>query len=164
MTSTLASRLALLTLLLSLIALAFALYSQHVLGMRPCAWCVLQRLILALVAACSALSLWALQSKNRMYPRLSLLLNTALSLSGIAAAWYQYTVAAQLFSCDMTLADQIMTQSGLEAGLPWLFGIYATCMDARVDLFGIEYALWGLVLFLVSSILSLIALVSLRKA
>ena len=42
-----------------------------------------------------------------------------------------------------------MTQSGLESQFPSLFGIYATCMDARVELLGVEYALWGMGLFAV---------------
>lgn len=72
-----------------------------------------------------------------------------LSISGIAAAWYQYTVAAKMLSCDQTFADRFMTGIGLDGGVPWLFGIYATCMDAVVPVLGIEYALWSLALFVI---------------
>jgi len=67
-------------------------------------------------------------------------------------------VAAVQFSCEQTFADRFMSGSGLDAALPWLFGIYATCMDARVDLLGIEYTLWGLGLFAVITVLSVVAL------
>ena len=70
-------------------------------------------------------------------------------LSGIAAAWYQYSVAANMLSCDQTFADRFMTGIGLESAVPWLFGIYATCMDAKVPVLGIEYALWSLALFVI---------------
>ena len=40
-----------------------------------------------------------------------------------------------------------MTQTGLETAIPALFGIYASCMEARVKVFGLEYAYWSLLLF-----------------
>ncbi|MFT0531832.1 disulfide bond formation protein B [Castellaniella hirudinis] len=139
--------------LLCLAAVGVALVSQHVFGMRPCAWCVLQRLILLAIAAVCGLAGtgWGAAWARRAGAALGL----ALSLSGVVAAWYQYTVAAHAFSCAQTFADVFMTQSGLDAALPWLFGIYATCADARVSLLGVEYALWGLLLFVVSGLLAL---------
>ncbi|MDS1141496.1 disulfide bond formation protein B [Pusillimonas sp. SM2304] len=143
--------------LLCVAALTFALISQHVFDMQPCAWCVLQRLVFATIALVCWLGLLA----GRLAPvlhRAAALLVLALSVGGVMAAWYQYTVAAKMFSCDMTFADRFMVQSGLDANVPWLFGIFASCMDARVDLFGIEYALWSLGLFAVIGILGLAAL------
>jgi hypothetical protein len=67
-----------------------------------------------------------------------------LHLAGVTAAIYQAQVASQSFSCAQSLADQWMTKTGLESALPWLFGIYASCMDARITLLGIEYAYWSL--------------------
>ena len=69
----------------------------------------------------------------------------------MVAAWYQYSVAAKMLSCDQTFADRFMTGIGLDGGVPWLFGIYATCMDAMVSVLGIEYALWSLALSSCSS-------------
>ena len=132
--------------LLCLSALAIALYSQHVLGMRPCAWCVFQRL-LALLAAGIALAGLALSVKRPAVERWALALAGLTGLGGMAAAWHQYTVAAQQFSCAQTLADRWMTGMGLDTAVPWLFGIQAGCMEARVHLLGVEYALWSLALF-----------------
>lgn len=137
--------------LLCLLAVIFALISQHYLGMRPCAWCVLQRFILLFIALFCFLA-----STNILKAWLSnLLAIIALlgSLSGIAAAWYQYSVAAEMFSCAQTFADKFITTSGLDIVMPWLFGVYASCMDAKVSLFGIEYAIWGLMLFIACTIL-----------
>lgn len=133
--------------LLSLLALAIALLSQHVFGLRPCAWCVFQRLLLIFIVLGSLVGYAALLYKKRVLALVARLLIIITAIGGIAAAWYQYTVAAKLFSCDMTLADRVMTQSGLESTLPWLFGIYASCMDAAVSLLGLDYAIWGLLLF-----------------
>lgn len=132
---------------LCLAAVGIALMSQHMFNMQPCAWCVLQRLILLAVAAVCGLAStgWGLAWVRRLGAALA----AALALSGIVAAWYQYTVASQAFSCAQTFADQFISGSGLDAALPWLFGIYATCADARVSLLGMEYALWGLGLFVV---------------
>lgn len=141
--------------LLCIAAVLVALVSQHVFGLQPCAWCVLQRLTFVLIA----LVCWAGLLAGRIAAvarRIAGLLVALLSAGGVLAAWYQYTVAAKLFSCDMTFADKLMVGSGLDAGMPWLFGIFATCMDARVDLLGIEYALWALGLFVLTGVLGLI--------
>ncbi len=142
-----------LTALLCLAAVGFALVSQHVFGMQPCAWCVLQRLILLAIAAVCGLAGtgWG----SAMVRRLGAALAGLLALCGITAAWYQYSVASQSFSCAQTFADRFIAGSGLDAALPWLFGIYASCMDARVRLLGVEYALWGLMLFVLCALLAL---------
>ncbi|MBF6616301.1 disulfide bond formation protein B [Pollutimonas thiosulfatoxidans] len=141
--------------LLCITAVAIALVSQHVFGLQPCAWCVLQRLVFILIA----LLCWGGLLAGRVTAlarRAAGLLVTLLSVGGAMAAWYQYTVAAKMFSCDMTFADRFMVGSGLDANVPWLFGIYATCMDARVNLLGVEYALWSLGLFVVIGVLGLV--------
>ena len=128
-----------------LASVVFALFSQHVLGMLPCAWCVFQRLIFIVIALVCLLVNF---SGSVIYQKVLTLIAAALSVGGIIAAWYQYSVASVSFSCDMTFADVFMSrQTGLDAAVPWLFGIYATCMDAAVDLFGVEYAVWALLLF-----------------
>ena len=142
--------------LLCIAALAIALVSQHVFNMRPCAWCVLQRLVFVGIAAACWLGLLA-GRMAAVWRRIAAGAVVLLSIAGAVAAWYQYTVAAHMFSCDLTFADRFMTQSGLDAHVPWVFGIFATCMEARVDLLGIEYALWSLGLFVVIGVLALAA-------
>ena len=146
-------RLLLLIAVVCFAAVGVALVSQHVFGMPPCAWCVLQRLIylaigvVALAGACAG-----------AIARACAALCALLGVGGVAAAWYQYDVAAQMFSCDQTFADRFMSGSGLDGAIPWLFGIYATCMDAAVQVLGVEYVLWSLALFAVLVIAALWAL------
>ena len=134
-------------------AVVFALICQHAFGMRPCAWCVFQRLIyLGIAALC-----W-LTVAVRRWSVISFLLSVIVPLAAIGgamAAWYQYDVASEMFSCSFTFADRFMINSGLGTKLPWLFAVQAGCMDAKVNLLGIEYALWSLMLFLVIAILGI---------
>jgi disulfide bond formation protein DsbB len=145
---------------LCLAAVAIALISQHVFNLRPCAWCVLQRLIYLCVAVVCWLGVLLKQVPTLR--RLAALLALLLCGAGAMAAWYQYDVASQLFSCSQTFADRFMVGLGLDAHAPWLFGIFASCMDAQVKILGIEYAIWSLGLFCVLGLMSLVAL--LRRA
>ncbi|ANY16023.1 disulfide bond formation protein B [Bordetella pseudohinzii] len=147
-------RLLLLIALFCFGAIGLALISQYAFDMAPCAWCVLQRLIylgigiLALVAAYAP----------PLASRLGALLIAVLSACGVAAAWYQYSVASKMLSCDQTFADRFMSASGLDGALPSVFGIFATCMDAAVSVLGIEYAIWSLALFVVVFFMAIAAL------
>jgi protein dithiol:quinone oxidoreductase len=70
-----------------------------------------------------------------------------LGLFGVAAALYQNLVAAHLPSCDMTLADRIISGLGVDALAPELFEVRASCADAAVKLMGVPYELWSCLLF-----------------
>lgn len=141
--------------LLSLLATGgflFALFSQHVLGMQPCAWCILQRMICLAIALAAGLGWWAWRRQRIAATAAGLA--GLFALGGMTAAWYQHTVAAQQFSCDLSLADRVVSGSGLDAALPALFGIYATCADSSVDLAGVRYELWTFALFALFAVLS----------
>ena len=155
---TLPSRLLKITAIICILAVAFALFSQHVLGMRPCAWCVLQRVILLAIAAVCLIAAYL-----PLLPKLMSVLAAALAASGVLAAWYQHTVASEMFSCAQTFADKFISNSGLDILMPWLFGVYATCMDAKVKLLGIEYAIWGLIIFVICLILIALSIISRRN-
>ncbi|SOE49591.1 Periplasmic thiol:disulfide oxidoreductase DsbB, required for DsbA reoxidation [plant metagenome] len=139
---------------LSLGAVGIALVSQYAFDMPPCAWCVMQRLI---YLAIGGLCLLGLLLPAGLARRALASLGVLLAASGVLAAWYQFNVAAKLFSCDQTFADRFMTSIGLDAAVPWLFGIYASCMDAVVHVLGIEYAIWSLSLFVVLGLLLILA-------
>lgn len=143
--------------LLCMAAVGAALISQHAFDMPPCAWCVFQRLLFLGIAVIAWLG--ALGGRFcTVTPRVAGALAAIGAAGGVVAGWYQHTVAAQMFSCDRTFADHFMGYSGLEAGIPWLFGIYATCMDAQVKLFGVEYVFWAIALFVIVAILGVMAL------
>ncbi|HLS17926.1 MAG TPA: disulfide bond formation protein B [Paenalcaligenes sp.] len=145
-------------LIIGLLAFLIALFAQHVLGMAPCAWCVFQRLIL-LVACFFALLAFITHQKqyNKTATTIGLLLviNT---ITGMVSSWHQYTVAANQFSCALTFADKAITQLGLDRAWPKVFGIYASCMDAKVNFLGLDFALWSFNLFIVLTAAGLAAL------
>ena len=129
---------------LSILAVALALVSQHAFGMEPCPWCVLQRVIfLAIALACGIGALWTSQTGRRVAASLVFLL----SACGVAAALWQHFVAAASSSCNLTLADKIVSGLMLDSLLPDVFSPRASCADAAVNLFGLPYEFWSLGLF-----------------
>ena len=129
----------------SLAAVAIALVSQHAFDLQPCPWCVLQRLIFVLIALLALAGLAARSAPARRGVAFGLLL---LCGAGIAAVLWQHFVAAASNSCNLTLADRILSGSGLAALLPAVFEARATCADAAVNLLGVAYEFWGLALFI----------------
>ena len=131
-------------------AVAAALVSQHVYGMQPCPWCVLQRLVfLAVAGACAIGLVW----RSRLGQSLSAAVGLALSACGGAAALWQHFRAAASASCNLTLADQIV--SGwlhLDSLWPEVFSPRASCADAAVSLLGVPYDLWSLAAFVLMAL------------
>lgn len=130
--------------LVSVLAVGFAVFTQQVWDMRPCPWCVLQRLIflaIALVCVVCAFMPWR-------RARLTLSIATlVLSSAGILAAVYQHEVAAKQFSCNLTFADTLVTALRLESLWPAMFKVTATCAEAAVSLLGVPFEYWSLALF-----------------
>lgn len=141
----------------SLASVAMAVFSQHRWEMQPCPWCILQRLIfigigvLSLMAACLPPRGNTL---TRLAGRLLAVLVALLAASGAAAALYQNQVAAKSDSCDMTLADRIISGIGVDARWPDMFEVRASCADAAVSLMGVPYELWSLLLFVLMGALA----------
>ncbi len=130
--------------LLGLGAVGVALVSQHRFGIQPCPWCVLQRLVFLLIAAAALLGLvWRSATGRRVAAGIALLL----ALCGAAAALWQHFVAAAAASCNLSLAERIISALGLDESLPSVFMALASCADAAVKLAGLPYELWSLLLF-----------------
>ena len=150
------------TALVCIGAVAAALVSQHVFDMQPCPWCVLQRvLFLAIALACGLGLLW----RSRVGRLVSTALALLLAAAGIAAALWQHFQAAASASCNLTLADKIV--SGflqLDSLLPDVFSPRASCADAAVNLLGVPYDFWSLALFvLLDGVLTLVLIKTLRR-
>jgi disulfide bond formation protein DsbB len=140
-------------------ALAIALVAQHGFNVKPCPWCVMQRGIFLLIGAVAALG-WLLKS-SRAVRRLVFGLVTLLALAGLASAYYQHEVASKLASCDMTLADRVITALGLEEAWPPVFMVTASCAEATAyRLLGLPYEVWSALLF---AALLVAGLLGLRK-
>ena len=140
-------------------AVAAALVSQHVYGMQPCPWCVLQRAIF-LAISLAALAGLLLPGVLR---KLTLAILVLLAGSGVAAALWQHFVAAASASCNMTLADRIISALTLDEHLPEVFMATATCADAKVNLFGLPYEAWSGALFVVALLIGLKLLLARRS-
>ena len=133
-----------LTLAVCLGAVVAALVSQHAFDMQPCPWCVLQRLIFVALALVAVLGLlWP----SRLGRRVAASIGVVFAALGAAAALWQHVVAAKSASCNLTLADRIVSGSQLDALLPQVFAATASCADAAVQLFGVPYEYWSLGLF-----------------
>lgn len=136
-------------------ALGLAWVLQHRFDYQPCPWCVLQRLLastIALVAMLGAVApgVWA--------PAVASALAAMLSLSGVAVALYQHQVAAQSASCNLTLADRIISTLGLADLWPAMFEATARCDEADRPWLGLPFSLWGAALFVVLGVGALVAL------
>ena len=144
----------------SLAAIGAALVSQHVFDMQPCPWCVLQR---AVFAAIALVALVGALLRQRLVQACALLATELLATAGAAAALWQHFVAKSSSSCNLTLADRIVSGLQLDALAPEVFAPRASCADAAVDLLGLPYEFWSLGLFAALSAAAIWTLVRLLQ-
>lgn len=126
---------------LCIAAVGAALVSQHIFGMDPCPWCILQRLIFVAIAVVCLVGF--------VSTRIAGVLVAVLSLCGISAALWQHFKAAASSSCALTVADQIVIATKLDSLWPDVFLARASCADAAVSMMGIPYDFYSLALFIV---------------
>ncbi len=138
--------------LLCLGAVGAALFTQYAWDMQPCPWCILQRLQFVVIAVLALAG--AFLPGRIAFAGLAALT----AASGVAAALYQHFVAAKSSSCNLTLADKIVSGLGIDRALPQVFEVKASCADAAVDLLHLPYEFWSLGLFVVAIGMSLLAL------
>jgi disulfide bond formation protein DsbB len=138
------------TALACIASVAGALVTQHVYGMQPCPWCVLQRVVFLVIAvACIVGLLWRSAAARRGCASLGVLL----ALCGAGSALWQHFVAAASASCNLTLADKIVSRwLQLDQLLPDVFEARASCSDAAIDLLGVPYDFWSFALFVLIAI------------
>ncbi len=141
-------------------AVVAALISQHGFDMQPCPWCVLQRAIFCAIALAALIGwMWRAGAGRVLAGGLVLLL----SLSGVAAALWQHFQAAASASCNLTLADKIISALKLDSLLPAVFLATANCVDAAVNLLGVPYDFWSLGLFALLALAGLRALLPAQR-
>jgi protein dithiol:quinone oxidoreductase len=139
-------------------AVATAVALQYTFGMQPCPWCILQRVIYLAVALTAVLGLlW----RSRAGLFVSATLVALLAACGMAAALWQHFVASSAASCDLTLAERVVSALRLDEHWPQVFTAYASCKDAVVKLLGVAFELWSLALF---ALVLLVAIRVLRRA
>jgi len=130
--------------LASLGSVAGALVAQYHFNMQPCPWCILQRVLFVLIGLVAAVGVLAPVALLR---RLLGGLIGLLAVGGGAAALWQHFVAAKSASCDLTLADRIVSGLKLDATWPQLFEVRASCADAIASILGVSFDFWSLALF-----------------
>ena len=126
------------------LAVGFALFAQYVLDMRPCPWCVLQRLLFLIIALLCVVCAFLPWRRARLVLSVVILLFAS---AGILAAVYQHEVAAKQFTCTLTFADTLVTALRLETLWPAMFKVTATCAEAAVSLLGVPFEYWSLTLY-----------------
>jgi disulfide bond formation protein DsbB len=124
--------------------------------MEPCPWCVLQRLIFAVIAL---VCIVGLLQRKRLGQRIVGGAVLLLAIEGVVAALWQHFVAAASSSCNLTFADRVMTSLQLDALLPEIFQARASCADAAVSLAGVPYEFYSLVLFVLLGVAGALVLV-----
>lgn len=139
------------------LALCAALYTQHFMGMDPCPWCVLQRLIFVGILGFAIVGMFWRQRVGVMVAALGM---DVLAALGVAAALWQHLVAASSTSCSQTLADKIMSGTGLDGLWPDVFAARASCADAAATLAGVPYEFWSLATYVMVGSLAVLALLS----
>jgi disulfide bond formation protein DsbB len=136
--------------------------AQHLLGMQPCAWCVLQRLLFLLAGIACGLGAWVLRARPARIG--ATLVADLFASAGLVAALWQHFVASRTDSCALTLADRIVMALSLHELAPSMFLATASCAEANVPLLGIPFALWSAAAFLLLGGALALALVSLLRA
>ena len=134
---------------LALGSVALAALAQYEFDMQPCPWCVLQRLIYIVVGVLALLAA-ALPGLAR---RLAIGLALLGTLSGIASALWQQLHAINENSCDLSLADRIVTGLQLDRLAPQLFIAYASCADAAVSVLHVPFAVWSCAMYVILAVL-----------
>ncbi len=134
---------------LSFGAVGLAAVAQYGFDMQPCPWCVLQRFIYLVVGALALLGALLPGLQRRLSIGLALLG----ALSGVASALWQQLHAISENSCDLSLAERIVSGLHLDQLAPQLFVAYASCGDAAVSVLGIPFAVWSCILYVILALL-----------
>jgi protein dithiol:quinone oxidoreductase len=132
--------------LLALLAVGLALVTQHGFDIQPCPWCVLQRVEFVAIAL-AALLAWLWRGRAGLLASAALVI--ALANLGLLSALWQHFVAAASASCNLTLADRIVSGLQLDSLLPAVFAATASCADANALLLGVPYEFWSIAVFVV---------------
>ena len=116
-----------------------ALFTQHVLGMQPCPWCIAQRVLYLL---CGALAMLAALAPVRSSA--GRVIATLFSATGIVAAGGALVTA---------LYQHFVMNTGLADWLPEVFEPRASCAEADQALIGLPYSIWSAILAVILLVL-----------
>ena len=134
---------------LALAAVGLAALAQYAFDMQPCPWCVFQRLVYIVVGVLALLAAVLSNTPRRAVIGLAFLG----ALGGIASALWQQLRAVNENSCDLSLAERIISKLQLDRLLPELFEARTSCADAAVSVLHIPFAVWSCAMFTILALL-----------
>lgn len=134
---------------LALGAVGLAALAQYAFDMQPCPWCVFQRLVYIVVGVLALLAAVLSNTPRRIVIVLAFLG----TLAGIASALWQQLRAVNENSCDLSLAERIISKLQLDSLLPQLFEARTSCADAAVSVLHVPFAVWSCAMFGVLALL-----------
>lgn len=148
------------------LTLFVVLYLQHQLNLDPCPWCVVQRLVVVVLAIVALGA--AMHRPGRQGSRGYCLALALIAVSGIAAASYHIYLQSdreRAMKCAGSLVERLLDQSRLGDMLPWLFQYDGPCTLKPWSFLGLsipELALLAFCVFLIVASLGLRALAKRR--
>ena len=134
--------------LISFALIAFALYLQHSMEMRPCPLCVIQRYMFFAIGVCSLAG--AISGKIRAGAILALLG----AIGGLVTVGkHLYVIANPGFSCGIDPMETMLNKIPTAEYLPWLFRADGLCEGATDAILGLAIPQWAAVWFVVLTML-----------
>lgn len=134
--------------LISFALIGFALYLQHVMEMRPCPLCVIQRYLFLAIGVCALVG--AIGGKVRAGAILALLA----AIGGLVTVGkHLYVIANPGFSCGIDPMETMLNKIPTAEYLPWLFRADGLCEGATDAILGLAIPQWSAVWFVVLTVL-----------
>lgn len=131
-------------------------FFQFGMGIEPCPLCIIQRLLIALLAF---IFLIALVCKTKFWLRISSTMIFIISVLGAGVAgrqaWLQYLPRNESASCGPTLSYMLQQLSFKEAFISIMSGS-GDCAAVQWQFLGLSMAVWMLGVFILFSLLALI--------
>jgi disulfide bond formation protein DsbB len=140
----------------AVVAMAVALYLQHVVGLKPCPLCVLQRIALMLAGAVALAGALFARSRGAQLGCIGTSAAAALAGAGVAV-WHVWILAypPESMSCGRPF-EWFHEDFPLAVWLPRLFRGDGDCLSTDWSLLGLGIPHWSLVGFVI--VLALLAL------
>jgi disulfide bond formation protein DsbB len=128
--------------------IAVALYLQHILEMRPCPLCVIQRYMFLAIGVATLVA--AISGKVREGTVLAL-------LAGFGGLYtvgkHLYVIANPGFSCGIDPMETMLNKIPSAEYLPWLFRADGLCEGATDTVLGLAIPQWSAVWFAILTVL-----------
>lgn len=138
----------------SFLILAFALWLEHNYLLAPCPLCVLQRLVLTMIAICLTLLIFY---EHLLLHTLSLLSAVLGIILAGRQVWLQYYATAIEHGCGAGLL-QLMRKYPILDFIKIIFRGQSECASIDYTILGLSLAVWSLISFIGFAIINLMGI------